>query len=95
MFLLSIGVTAATSAADATIPKKILGLGTAIIISTKEIDDIMKIVQSLEESGLLIKSFSETIKNEAKEQKGWIYWYVVSSIAANFLGNMLADKGVI
>ena len=42
---------------------------TAIIISTVEMNDIMKLVKSLEESGLLIKGVSETIKNEAKEKK--------------------------
>ena len=40
---------------------------TSLIISNEEINDIMKIVTSLEESGLLTKSVSETIKNEAKE----------------------------
>ena len=59
--------------------KKKFGLGrpldlapraTALIISNEEMNDIMEIVKSLEESRLLIKSVSETIKNEAKEQKG-------------------------
>ena len=40
-----------------------------LIISNEEMDDIMKIVKSLEEPGLLIKGVSEIIKNEAKEQK--------------------------
>ena len=40
-----------------------------LIISNEEMDDIMKIVKSLEDSGLLIKGISETIKNDAKEQK--------------------------
>ena len=43
---------------------------TILIISNEEMNDIMKIIKCLEESGLLIKGFSETIKNEAKEQKG-------------------------
>ena len=41
----------------------------SLIIYNEEMDDIMKIVKSLQESGLLIKDVSETIKNEAKEQK--------------------------
>ena len=45
---------------------------TALIISNEEVKDIMKIVRSLEESGLLIKSVSESIKNEAKGTKRWI-----------------------
>ena len=62
-------VTAA-SATDAAILKKMFGSGvTTLIISNEEMNDIMKIVKSLEESGLLIKGVSETIKNEAKEQK--------------------------
>ena len=43
---------------------------TRLKISNEEINDIIKIVQSLEESGLLMKGVTETIKNEAKEQKG-------------------------
>ena len=57
------------SVADVTIQKKIYGSGT-LIISSEEMEDIMKIVKSLEESRLLIKGVSETIKNDAKEQKG-------------------------
>ena len=59
------------SAADAAIQKKnhVSGI-TALLISNEEKEDIMKIVKSLEESVLLIKVISETIKNEAKEQKG-------------------------
>ena len=56
------------SAADAAIQNKIYGSGTtALIISNEEMKDIMKIVKSLEESGLLIKGTSEKIKNETKE----------------------------
>ena len=72
--LLQLGLTAAASAADAGIHKKILGSGhnnnTTLIISNDEMDDISKIVKSLEDSGLLLKGVSETIQNEAKEQKG-------------------------
>ena len=63
----TVTVTVATSA----IQKKIYGSGmTTLIISNEEIDNTMEIVQSLEESGLLIRDVSETIQNEAKEQKG-------------------------
>ena len=68
--LIPLGLTAAASAIDAAIHKKMFGSGTTIlIISNEEVNAIMKIVKSLEESGLLIKGVSETIKNEAKEQK--------------------------
>ena len=69
--LLPLGLSAGMSAADAAIQKKTYGSRTtALITSNEEMEDIIKIVKSLEESGLLIKGISETIKNEAKEQKG-------------------------
>ena len=55
----------------------------------------MKIVKSLEESGLLIKGISETIKNEAKEQKGGFLSILLGTLAASILGNALAGKGVL
>ena len=76
--LIPLGLTAAASATDAAIHKKMFGPGTcpldlaeqtALIISNEEMNDIMKIVNSLEESTLLIKDVLKTIKNEAKEQK--------------------------
>ena len=68
--LIPLGLTAPTSATDGAIHKKMLGSGTTtLVISNEEMNGIMKTVKSLEESGLLIKGVSETIKNEAKEQK--------------------------
>ena len=65
-----LGLSTGMSAADAAIQKKIYGSErTVLTISNKEIEDIMKTVKSLEESGLLIKGISETIKYESKEQK--------------------------
>ena len=66
--LLSLGLTAAAAAATyAVIQEKIYGSGTtALIISNEEMEDIMKVVKSLGESGLLIKGTSETIENEVK-----------------------------
>ena len=69
--LIPLGLTGAGSATDVAIDKKMFGSGTTtLIISNEETNDIMKIVKSLEESALLIKGVCETIKNEAKEQKG-------------------------
>ena len=70
--LILLGLTAAASAADAGIHKKILrsGHNTTLIISNDEMKDILKIVKYLEDSGLLLERVSEAIKNEAKEQKG-------------------------
>ena len=59
---LPLGLSAGMSAADAAIQNKIYGTGTTtLIISNEEMEDIMKIDKSLEESGLLIKGISETI----------------------------------
>ena len=68
---------------------------TTLIISNEEINDIMKIVKSLEESGLLIKGVSETIKNKAKEQKGEFLGMLLGTLGASVLGNLLAGKRVI
>ena len=77
--------------------KKILGSGhnKTLIISNDEMKDILKIVKSLEDSGLLLEGVSETIKNEAKEQKGGLLRMLVGALAASLLGNMLAGKGFI
>ena len=84
------------SPANAAIQKKTDGLGTTtLIISNEEMEDIMKIVKSLEESGLLIKVISETIKNEPKEQKGVFILMFLVTLAASILGNALAGRGVI
>ena len=66
--LAPLGVTAATSAIDARIQKKIHGSGTTtLIISNKEMNVIMKIVQALEDFNILLKQATKTIKNETKE----------------------------
>ena len=65
-----LGLTAASSTIDARVQKKIYGSGTTtLVISNEEMDDIMKIVQTLEDSGILLKGVTKTIKNETKEQK--------------------------
>ena len=96
--LIPLGLTAAASAAsaaDAGIHKKLLGSETAtLIISDDEMVDIIKIVKSLENSGLLLKGFSETVQNEAKEQKGGFLSMYLSTLGASLLGNMLAGKGI-
>ena len=53
---------------------------TILIVSNDKIDNIMKIIKSLEESGLLMKGVSETIKNQATEQKGGNFWHVIRCI---------------
>ena len=81
--------------------KKILGSGhnnTTLIISNDEMEDILKTVKSLEDSGLLLKGVSETIQNESKEQKGGFLSMFLGTLGASLLGDMLfgkKDKGVI
>ena len=55
----------------------------------------MKIVKSLQESGLLIQEISETIINETKEQKGGFLSMLLGTLDANMLGSALTRKGVI
>ena len=69
--LIPLGLTAAASATDAAIYKKMFGSGfTTLIISNEKTNDIMKTVKPLEKSGILTKGVNQTIKNEVKEQKG-------------------------
>ena len=95
--LIPLGLTAAASAADARIHKKILGSGnmTTLIISNDEIGDIIKIVKSLEDSGLLLKGVTKTVQNEVKEQKGGFLSMLLGTLGASLLGNILAGKGAI
>ena len=95
--LLPIGLSAGKSAADAAIQKKLFGSRTtALMLSSEEMEEIMKIVKLLEESGLLIKGISETIRNEAKEQKGGALLSVIlGTLAASVLANALTGQGVI
>ena len=76
--------------------KKMLGSGaTTLIISNDEMNDIIKIVKSLENSGVLLKGVSETIKHEAKEQRGGFLSMLLGTLGASLLGNLLTGgKGV-
>ena len=90
--MIQLGLTAA-STTDAVIQKKLYGLPmTTLIISNKEMDNIMKILISLEESNLLIKGVSETIENEVKEQKGGFIGTLLHKLGARLLGSMLTVK---
>ena len=93
--LIPLGLTAAASAADAGIHKKILGSGnnTTLIISNKDMDDLIKIVKSLEDSGLLLKGITESVQNEIKEQKGRFLSMLLRTLGASLLGNLLTGKG--
>ena len=89
-------ITAAALATDAWIQKKIHGSRTTtLIISNEEMNDIMKIVQGLEDSDILLKGVTKTIKNETKEQKGGFLSMLLGTLGASLLGNLLAGKGIV
>ena len=102
--LIPLGLTAAASAADAGIHKKILGSGhhsssashntTTLIILNKDMDDLIKIVKSLENSGLLLKGVTELVQNEVKEQNGGFLSMLLGTLSTSLLGNHLAGKGI-
>ena len=93
--LTPLGITAAASEIDAGIQKKIHGSGTTtLIISNEEMNDIMKIVQALEDSNILLNGVTKTIKNET-EQKGEFLSMLSGTLVASLFGNLLAGKGIV
>ena len=67
---------------------------TTLIISNEKINDIMNIIKSLEKFGLLMKSISETIKNEAKKQKKRFLGTLLDTLCAILFGNLLTGKDI-
>ena len=68
---------------------------TTLIISNEEMNDIMKIIQALEDSDILLKGVTKTIKNETKEQKGGFLSMLLGTLGASLLGNLLTGKGIL
>ena len=94
--LILLGLTATASVTDAAIHKKMSGSGvTALIISNKEINDITKMVQSLEDPSLLIKGNRETNKNKEKEQKGGFLRTLLGTLGASLLGNLWESRNLV
>ena len=94
--LAPLGLTAAISAIDGSIQKKIHGSGGKLIIEQENMKDIMKIIKALENSGILLKGVSKTIKNETKEQKGGFLSMLLGTLGANLLRNLLiGGKGIV
>ena len=58
-------------------------------------NDIMKIVQALEDSNILLKGVIKTIKNETKKQKGGFLTMLLGKLGASLLGNLLTRKGIV
>ena len=98
--LIPLELTAAASTADAGIHKKFLGLDnhylhnntTTLIISNDEMEDIIKIVKSLEDSSLLLKGVSETVQNKAKNQKEGFLSMLLGTLGSSLLRKNLARK---
>ena len=93
--LIPLGLTAPASAADAGIHKKILGSWTTTLtISNDEMEDIIKIIKSLEDSGLLSNGVSETIQNESKERKVGCLSMLLGTLDVSLLVTILEGKGM-
>ena len=93
--LAPLGLIAAMSAIDGSIQKKIHGsgmtngAGVKLIIEQEDMNDIMKIIKALENSGILLKGLSKAIKNEPKEQKDGFLSMLLGTLGASLLGNVL------
>ena len=87
-------LTAAASATDTAIIKKILGSGNHItlIISNDDMQNFLKIVKLLEDSGILLDEITETVKNEVKGQKGGFLSMLLGTLASSLLTDMLLNK---
>ena len=91
--LAPLGLTAVMSAIDGSLQKKIHGSGAAkdagvkLIIGQEDMNNIMKIIEALENSGILLKGVSKTIENEAKEQRGGFLGMLLGTLGASLLGN--------
>ena len=96
-----LGLTAAASATDAAINKKILGSRnhTTLIICNDDMQDLLKIVKSLEDSVILLDGITETVNNQVKEQKGGFLSMLLGTLGASLLGDLLtknlSGRGVI
>ena len=89
-------ITAAASAIDARIQKKIQGSGTTtLVISNRAMIDIIKSVQPLKDSNILLKGVTKTIKNETKEQKGGSLSMLLGTLGGSLLGNLLTEKEIV
>ena len=96
--LAPLGLTAAMSAIDGGIQKryadiKIRGDRVKLIIEQEDMNDI-KIIEALENSGILLKGVTKTIENESKEQRGRFLSMLLRTLGASLLGNLLSGKGL-
>ena len=92
--LAPLGLTAAMSAIDGSIQKKIHGSGVKLIIEEENMQDIIKIIKELENSDILLNGISKTMENEIKEQRGGFLNILLGTLGASLLGNLLTGKGI-
>ena len=93
--LAPLGLTVVMSAIDGSIQKEIHGSGVKLIIEQEDMNDIMKIIEALENYGILLKGVSKTIENETKEQRGGFLSILLGTLAASLLGNLFTGgKGI-
>ena len=91
-----LGLTAAMSAIDGSIQKKMRGEGVKLVIELEDMNDIKKIIEALENSGILLKGVTKTIENETKEQRGGFLSMLLGTLGASLLGNLLTGgKGIV
>ena len=94
--LAPLGLTAAMSAIDGSIQRKIHGSGAKLIIEQEDMNDIMKIIEVLENSGILLKGVTKTIENETKEHRGGFLRMLLGTLGVILLGNLLTGgKGIV
>ena len=92
--LVPLGLTAAMSAIDGSIQKKIRGDGVKLIIEQEDMNDIIRIIEALENSDISLKGVTKTIENETKEQRGGFLSMLLGTLGASLLGNLLSGKGM-
>ena len=94
--LAPLGLAAAMSAVDGGIQKKMRGDGIKLAIEQEDMNDIMKIIEALENSGILLKGVTKAIENETKEQRGGFLSMLLGTLGASLLGNLLTGgKGIV
>ena len=92
--LAPLGLTAAMSAIDAS--SQVHGSRVKLIIEQEDMNDIIKIIEALENSGILLKGVTKTIENETKEQRGGFLSMLLGTLGASLLGHLLTGgKGIV
>ena len=94
--LIPLALTAPATATDAAVQKKRVRSGNATLITfNKEMKNVIKTINPLEECSLLLKSVSKTIEKDAKEQKGGFLLMLLGNLGASLLGNLWTGKDTI